>query len=198
MCGVWLCFALMWKVFFAACGTWKQLEIVAIFTSNCCETVVSCTWNARFFILHHHHQSVRNAQDMNIISPPPNCPCPLTPDTCITLEFSLSFKLIAGGCPTPEERASNKEALQVALTSSRTLADVPASLLRFRSCYNSCLQGTWPQYLIPNYWPNSYYFFLNSALCSSAGGQRMTSQRWRTKLVVSWEAVRDVWLYTCF
>ena len=33
----------------------------------------------------------------------------------------------AFGCPTPEERASNKEALQDVLISARTLADVPAT-----------------------------------------------------------------------
>ena len=42
--------------------------------------------------------------------------------------FPITFPLFsqAGGCPTPEERASNKEALQVVLISARTLADVPA------------------------------------------------------------------------
>ena len=33
---------------------------------------------------------------------------------------------VPGGCPTAEERASNKEALQVVLISARTLADVLA------------------------------------------------------------------------
>ena len=32
--------------------------------------------------------------------------------------------------------------------------------------------------------------FLNAE--KEAGGQRMTSRRWPTKLVMSWEAVRDV------
>ena len=40
--------------------------------------------------------------------------------TCFTTDSP------AGGCPTPEERASNKEALQDVLISARTLADVPA------------------------------------------------------------------------
>ena len=31
-------------------------KIVAILTSKCYETVVSCEKNARFFILQHHHQ----------------------------------------------------------------------------------------------------------------------------------------------
>ena len=39
----------------------------------------------------------------------------------------LLLVYIAGGCPTPEERASNKGALQDVLISARTLADVPAT-----------------------------------------------------------------------
>ena len=47
---------------------------------------------------------------------------------CGTLRFQELCQVfrLAGGCPTPEERASNKEALQVVLISARTLADVPA------------------------------------------------------------------------
>ena len=52
---------------------------------------------------------------------------------CVTLEVTgiLLECLLAGGCPTPEERASNKEALQVVLISARTLADAPASTFEF-------------------------------------------------------------------
>ena len=68
---------------------------------------------------------------------------------CLSFDSDFSVHLYsAGGCPTPEERASNKEALQDVLISARTLADVPASILKFRLC---CSQAVTPILLVKCY-----------------------------------------------
>ena len=52
-------------------------------------------------------------------------------------------------------------------------------------CVQSCFQGHYSS-------SRSTLPYESSNHCTVAGGQRMASRRWPTKLVMSWEAVRDV------